>query len=256
MASLFSLALAQDNMLRGKYINAQTGTTYTLALVDAGAIVTLTNAGAIALTVPANADVAFATNSVVILIAGGAGVVTVAGDTGVTVNSANSDATLAQNDWGILVKTGTNTWQFTVVGGTGGGGSGAVVQVVSTQTGATATGSVAIPIDDTIPQNTEGTEVITRAITPTDVAHTLRIDVSVFLTAGASKWMIGALFQDTTADALAVGAAFNETNTAGSTVKLRVGCHDATAIRMNGQGAARLWGGVAASSITITEIIP
>jgi hypothetical protein len=124
MASLFDLAIAQENMLRGKYINAQTGTTYTLALVDAGAIVTLTNAGAIALTVPANADVAFATNSAIILIAGGAGTVTVAGDTGVTVNAANSDATLAQNDWGILVKTGTNTWQFTVFGGAGGGGSG------------------------------------------------------------------------------------------------------------------------------------
>lgn len=122
MASLFSLALAQDNMVRGKYINAQTGTTYALGLDDAGAIVTLTNAGAIALTVPTNADAAFATNSIIILIAGGAGGVTVAGDTGVTVNSANSDATLAQNDWGILVKTGTDTWQFTVLGGAGGGG--------------------------------------------------------------------------------------------------------------------------------------
>jgi hypothetical protein len=124
MASLFDLAVAQENMLRGKYINAQTGTTYTLALVDAGAIVTLTNAGAIALTVPANADVAFATNSVIILLCGGAGAVSVAGDTGVTVNSANSDATMAQNDWGILVKTGTNTWQFTVLGGASGGGGG------------------------------------------------------------------------------------------------------------------------------------
>jgi hypothetical protein len=122
MASLFALAIAQDNMLRGKYINAQTGTTYTLALVDAGAIVTLTNGSAIALTVPTNADVAFATNSVIVLICGGAGAVAVAGDTGVTVNSANSDATLAQNDWGLLVKTGTNTWQFTVLGGAGGAG--------------------------------------------------------------------------------------------------------------------------------------
>lgn len=153
-----------------------------------------------------------------------------------------------------------------------GGGSSVVVQVVSTQTGATATGSVAIPVDDTIPQNTEGTEFMTLAVTPTDAANKLQIDIVIFLTGPAAKWLIVALFQDTTANALAVGAAFNETNTAGMTVKfthhmvagttsattfkVRAGCHDATAIRMNGQGAVRLWGGVVASSITITEIIP
>ena len=51
------------------------------------------------------------------------------------------------------------------------------VQVVNTQTGAVDTGTTAMPCDDTIPQNTEGDEFMTLAITPTSATNKLKIDV-------------------------------------------------------------------------------
>jgi hypothetical protein len=67
--------------------NAQTGTSYTLALTDVAKVVTLTNAAAITVTVPTNASVAFPIGTQILLYQGGAGAVTIAGDTGVDVRN-------------------------------------------------------------------------------------------------------------------------------------------------------------------------
>ena len=148
-----------------------------------------------------------------------------------------------------------------------------VVQVVNTQTGAVATGTTTIPMDDTIPQNTEGTEFMTLAITPLDVNNVLQIDVT-FLGGpnSAGIWCIVALFQDTTANALAAApiyfdtasgfrtATFRHTMVAGTvsstTFKVRAGGSAASTVTFNGVGGARFMGGVMPSSITITEIVP
>ena len=90
-------------------LNAQTGTTYTLALTDNGRLVTLSNASAITVTVPTNASVAFSTGAIVNLQQIGAGQVTIAGDTGVTVNGTGTK-TRAQWSAASLVKTATDTW--------------------------------------------------------------------------------------------------------------------------------------------------
>jgi hypothetical protein len=92
-------------------LNAQTGTTYTLAASDAGDLVTLTNAAAIALTVPTNASVPFAIGTQITITQSGAGTVTVAGAVGVTVNSADGDLKL-RTQWSAatLIKTNTNSW--------------------------------------------------------------------------------------------------------------------------------------------------
>ncbi len=147
-----------------------------------------------------------------------------------------------------------------------------VQQVVNTQTGAVATGTTTIPGDDTIPQNTEGTEFITQAITPTNAGNKLRIDVVLVYSASIIVTVVAALFQDSTAGALAavlstqpgVGyictMAFTHYMAAGTTsattFKVRVGGASASTITLNGAGAARLLGGAIASSITITEIVP
>lgn len=92
-------------------LNAQTGTTYTLAASDAGDLVTLTNAAAIALTVPTNASVPFAIGTQITIAQSGAGKVTVAGAVGVTVNSADGFLSLRnQYSAGTLIKTNTNNW--------------------------------------------------------------------------------------------------------------------------------------------------
>jgi hypothetical protein len=93
-------------------VNAQTGTSYTLVLGDAGKIVTMTNASANTLTIPTNASVAYATGTVLNVIMGGAGTTSITGDTGVTVNgiSAGSGDISAQYQGVALIKTGTDTW--------------------------------------------------------------------------------------------------------------------------------------------------
>lgn len=91
-------------------VNAQTGTTYTLVLTDAGKQVTLSNASAVAVTVPLNSSVAFATGVRITLINLGVGTVTVAGAGGVTIAHGSGDLNMAQYGVMVLFKTGTDTW--------------------------------------------------------------------------------------------------------------------------------------------------
>jgi len=155
-------------------------------------------------------------------------------------------------------------------------GVGRIIQVVNTQTGALTVCSTQIPFDDTIPQNTEGTEVMTLAITPTNTNNKLKIDVIVQIgnMAGTNPQALAALFQDSTAGALAAGVAtlvstgssggaggpvtithFMTAGTISSTTfKVRVGTASAGHTAYFNGGSARIFGGVCASSITITEI--
>lgn len=93
--------------------NAQTGTTYTLALTDAGKRVTLSNASAITLTVDTNANVAFPVGTIIDLLQIGAGQVTVAAAGGVTINSTPTLKARAQHSGLQLWKQATNTWWLT-----------------------------------------------------------------------------------------------------------------------------------------------
>jgi len=150
--------------------------------------------------------------------------------------------------------------------------AGAVVQVVNTQTGALATGTTTVPTDDTIPQNTEGDEYMTLAITPTSATNKLRIDVSINVATSVSggHTLTAALFQDSTADALAAASMDTELankqrqitftyymtsgTTSSTTFKVRAGAGSAGTTTFNGGSGGRFMGGVMASSITITEI--
>ena len=90
--------------------NAQTGTTYTLALTDVAKVVSLTNASAITLTIPTNATVAFPTGTQILLYQGGAGQVTVGG-AGVTIRSQGSKLKInGQYAIAGLLKVGTDEW--------------------------------------------------------------------------------------------------------------------------------------------------
>jgi hypothetical protein len=124
-----------------------------------------------------------------------------------------------------------------------------------------------IAYDDTIPQNTEGAELMTLAYTPADVANRLRIEYNSSLsnsTAGSAS--IVALFQDTTADALSTIFRIEAGNRPGTialihemgagttsltTFKIRFGASSGTA-RINGD-TARKFGGAAKAVLMITE---
>lgn len=148
--------------------------------------------------------------------------------------------------------------------------AGRPLQTVHTQTGAVATGTTIMPNDDTIPQNTEGDEYMTLAVTPTSTTNKLIIDV-VFLGAHTTTALITlALFQDTTASALAATGMLEPSvnnqieiflrhemvagTISATTFKARAGGSGAGTLTFNGVSSARKYGGVAASSIRITEI--
>ena len=91
--------------------------------------------------------------------------------------------------------------------GTVTGTNGKVVQVAHVLSGASATGTTTHPIDDTIPQNTEGDEYLTLAITPTNASNKLLIEVSIHNSHTATVSLNSAsLFQDSTANALAASS--------------------------------------------------
>lgn len=149
--------------------------------------------------------------------------------------------------------------------------NGRIVQVVNTTTGAVATGTTQIPVDDTIPQNTEGDQYMSLAITPTNASNILRIQVLINLASDAALlYQVAALFQDTTANALDASLVFTANTsqiapvsidhwmtagtTSATTFKVRAGRNGSATTTVNGAGAARIFGGVLESSITITEI--
>jgi Pgp3 C-terminal domain len=148
-----------------------------------------------------------------------------------------------------------------------------VVQVVNFQTGAVATGTPIIPMDDTIPQITEGTEFMTLAITPKSATNKLLIDVRICGCSTVVTSLVAALFQDSTANALAAVelqkddgnkmSCFSLTHcmtagtTSSTTFRVRAGGGAAGTFTFNGAtNGTRRFGGVCASSITITEYAP
>jgi hypothetical protein len=94
--------------------NAQSGTTYTLALADNGKLVTLANASPIAVTIPLNSSVALPVGAIIMLAAYGAGAVTVSGAGGVTVVSGGATAASpvirAQYSSVGCIQTSANNW--------------------------------------------------------------------------------------------------------------------------------------------------
>jgi hypothetical protein len=92
-------------------LNAQTGTTYTFVLGDAGKVITATNASPVTVTVPPESSVAFANGTQIVVAAGGAGAVTIAAGSGVTLNSKDSNLVIdGQYATACCLKTGTDTW--------------------------------------------------------------------------------------------------------------------------------------------------
>ena len=149
---------------------------------------------------------------------------------------------------------------------------GAVLQIVNVQDGAVNTSASTIAIDDSIPQNTEGGEMMTLAITPKLSTSNLKIDVVICGSQSTTSSIMctAALFQDSTADAIAAAimchsnvasgrntGSFSHFMTSGTisetTFKVRCGPTGGT-FTFNGNAGSREFGGVMPSSITITEI--
>ena len=147
-----------------------------------------------------------------------------------------------------------------------------IIQVVdATYSTYSSVSASSIPLDDTIPQNTEGTEILTVSITPTNATNILLIELDVpFLWPSTASTATLALFQDSTADALTAGVVTSATGypnsgrlshrmTAGTisstTFKFRMGVNTGTTY-INGNTTTRYFGGVQAVRFRVTEVKP
>jgi hypothetical protein len=135
--------------------------------------------------------------------------------------------------------------------------------------------NAALPVDNTIPQITEGTEFLVFPMTPVSATSTLLIDVNIQLAATSSDEVCAALFVDSTVNALVANTQYSgggspreqnpirivykvaSTNTVARTYRVRAGqgagqgltfCNGSDDTTLNGRYAGRV-----ASTITITE---
>jgi hypothetical protein len=223
----------------GKTVDVTGTTTITAITLAKGSIKIVRFTGALTLT-----------NGASLVLPGGANITTAAGDYAIFVGYGSSVVRCAHYQRAAAIP-------------------GMVLQRVSTLTGAVATGTTTIPFDDTIPQNTEGTQFMSLSITPKSATSILVIEVCAYLTSSVAIGIPGSLFQDSTASALA--AALTETTTSGggeslnfthimtsgttssTTFKFRAGPTGAATVTFNGSGGGRIFGGVMASSMRITE---
>lgn len=146
----------------------------------------------------------------------------------------------------------------------------AYIQTVRAETTAEQTITANIPYDNTKPQQTEGTEVVTVAITPKSAANNLRVTASIQCSSSASERnYVAALFRDSGADALqtvaikirggddmatlSIDHVVSAGSTSATTFKIRCGGAD-TNMLINRNNLGSLFDGTLISSISVAEI--
>jgi hypothetical protein len=154
--------------------------------------------------------------------------------------------------------------------------AGAVkIKQIATNSSTTATETTAaIPADGTIPQSTEGTQLITATITPTSATSKLMIEFHCPMV-GRSTGNLGifALFKDNIANALDVSTTTTDDpdrtqsvflrhiidnigSTAATTFKIRYGSNEGVSLSvLKSQSGTVTFGGVPQLNLTITEFV-
>ena len=150
-------------------------------------------------------------------------------------------------------------------------GESILKQQVYTSTNATTVITAQIPGDNTIPQSTEGTQILTVSITPSNAAHALLVQFTGFSTNSTNVASVAALFLNAETNARyahgAIGSVGNNSfavynityrmtalNTAAHIFRIRLG-------RTGGAGTVSLNGGtlgfgaVSLSTLTVSEIV-
>lgn len=209
-----------------------------------------------------------ATNNITVTVSGGG---SINGSASYVINSAYGNATFVCVG-GAWIATATGSG-----GGGGGGGSGyatGVRQVAYSSLTTVFSTPNNIPLDNTIPQNTEGAEFLTCSITPQSATSTLYVMAVVsFSNTFSNVSTVGlALFRDAGANAIgAISIACYQGNTmicaplnvktpssstAATTFRLRAGGNgNGGTTYVNGNSVTgQLYGGVSTTSLMITEV--
>lgn len=196
------------------------------------------------------------------------------GDTGSVTNAMLAGSIATSKITGLAASATTDTTNASNISSgtlaTARGGS-KLIQSIYASSAATGSTTTAIPNDDTIPQNTEGAEVLTVTITPTSTSNKVHVTGCVHVARSAGNMVVAALYRDSIADAVAVficesGAVtqphtipidFTETasGTSAVTYKLRVGAGSGT-VYWGQSSTGRVYGGTLISTLTATEYVP
>lgn len=148
------------------------------------------------------------------------------------------------------------------------------IQTPASRSASSATGTTIVPADDTIPQNTEGDQYMSQAITPNSAANLLIVKhIGYYGHSVAGTVFSVALFRDSTAGAIGTAMGFNNStnnpvsagmvleypviagSTSSTTFKIRAGAANAGTTTFNGINGARLHGGVLFSTLQIDEVM-
>lgn len=147
-----------------------------------------------------------------------------------------------------------------------------VLQVVTSSTTSVVTINSLIPRDDSIPQNTEGVEILTLSITPQSASSTLYMEFLCFGTTDLNGIAQGAIFVDSVADAIYATESPRSTlsygvpvkmsffvpsvSTTARTYKVRLGVSGSNNFYVNANSlGVRLFGGVSIATFQITEMM-
>jgi hypothetical protein len=149
-------------------------------------------------------------------------------------------------------------------------GPGGVIQTSYGEYTANSNLTATIPVDDTIPQNTEGTEILAVTISPKFSTSAILVRfVGPFSMSTAGNVGIAAIFRDSVANALAatleqadaigyrrhlfIEKRDTPSTTSAITYRVRVGPSTGT-MRLNGSTSARDFGGVSVATLIVQEI--
>ncbi len=187
--------------------------------------------------------------------------------------NGGANITTAAGDTAEIVSEGTNAWRCVdyqrASGLPVGTAPGSVLQSVwATPYTANTDLTANIPGDDTIPQNTEGTQILTLSITPRFSTSKLRLRFEGQVSPTLADRVTAALFRDSGANAVAAQMVIPEStrmatlylqtevaasSTSATTFNLRIGAQSTT-IRLNGLNTARLLGGSSSATLVCEEI--
>lgn len=147
---------------------------------------------------------------------------------------------------------------------------GMVVDRAYAEYTANANLTTVIPLDDTVPQVTEGTQILSVSLTPKSATNKVRIRFEGYFALTAINNGVVAVFSGASASALASGVTsapaadytcplvveheYVPGVTTAVTYTVRVGPGSAVTMRMNGTTAGRLLGGSLKSTLVIEEI--
>ncbi len=148
---------------------------------------------------------------------------------------------------------------------------GQVVQSRREDVAAMVTGATAIPLDNTIPQSTEGDQYMSIQVSPSSAVNLIAVRAHAQLSNSVSNDLTGALFRDSGANALAALWQSIPGNSLGliwdlktlvqaasvslSTFKFRAGRASSGTVTFNGTGGVAIFGGVCNSFMEFEELM-